>query len=81
MGRIIGIQNFVANLAGIVAPIVIGRLKQVSGRYEGASQAVWLVLSMGVAAYVFLVREKHVQWEVESTPTPVTNSSKALPDE
>jgi ACS family D-galactonate transporter-like MFS transporter len=58
IGRIIGIQNFVANLAGIVAPILTAWLKHSTGTYEAPLQAIWLILLLGLAAYLFLVREE-----------------------
>jgi ACS family D-galactonate transporter-like MFS transporter len=59
IGRIVGVQNCASNLSGIVAPILTGWLKQATGSYEAPMQAIWVVLLMGVAAYVFLVREKY----------------------
>ena len=60
IGRIVGIQNCAANLPGIVAPILTGWLKQTTGSYEAPMQAIWFFLILGIAAYVFLVREKYV---------------------
>jgi len=59
IGRIVGIQNCAANLPGIVAPILTGWLKQSTGSYEAPMQAIWFFLILGIAAYVFLVREKY----------------------
>jgi MFS transporter, ACS family, D-galactonate transporter len=56
-GRIAGLQNTALNLAGIVAPILTGWLKQVSGSYTPSMQAIWVVLFIGVGAYLGLVRE------------------------
>ena len=55
-GRVAGLQNTALNLAGIVAPILTGWLKQVTGSYTAPMQAIWLVLLAGVGAYLFLVR-------------------------
>jgi MFS family permease len=60
IGRIVGIQNCAANLPGIVAPLLTGWLKQTTGSYEAPMQAIWFFLIIGIAAYVFLVREKYV---------------------
>lgn len=57
-GRVAGVQNTALNLAGIVAPILTGWLKQVSGSYTAPMQAIWVVLLAGVAAYLFLVRRR-----------------------
>jgi ACS family D-galactonate transporter-like MFS transporter len=63
IGRIVGIQNCAANLPGIVAPLLTGWLKQKTGSYEAPMQAIWFFLVLGVAAYVFLVREKYAPKE------------------
>jgi MFS family permease len=60
VGRIVGIQNCAANLPGIVAPLLTGWLKQTTGSFEAPMHAIWIFLLMGVAAYLFLVREKYV---------------------
>ena len=59
IGRIVGIQNCAANLPGIIAPLVTGWLVQKTGSYDAPMQAIWVFLILGVAAYVFLVREKY----------------------
>jgi MFS family permease len=59
IGRIVGVQNCAANLPGIVAPILTGWLKQYTGGYDAPMQAIWIFLLLGVASYVFLVREKY----------------------
>ena len=55
VGRIVGIQNCAASLAGIVAPILTGWLVQRTGTFKSAMWAVFFFLLTGVAAYVFLV--------------------------
>jgi MFS transporter, ACS family, D-galactonate transporter len=64
IGKIVGIQNCAANLPGIVAPILTGWLKQTTGSYDAPLQAIWFFLILGIAAYVFLVREKYVPTQV-----------------
>jgi MFS family permease len=59
IGRIVGIQNCAANIPGIVAPILTGWLKQATGSYTAPMQAIWFFLLLGIASYVFLVREKY----------------------
>ena len=59
IGRISGVQNCSASVAGIVAPILTGWLKQRTGSYEAPMQAIWFFLVVGILAYVFLVREKY----------------------
>lgn len=57
-GRIVGIQNCAASVAGIVAPIITGWLVQKTGGYAAAMQMVLVFLACGILAYVFLVRRK-----------------------
>jgi MFS transporter, ACS family, D-galactonate transporter len=59
IGRVSGIQNCAASIAGIVAPILTGWLKQSTGSYQASMQAIWVFLLVGVLSYVFLVREKY----------------------
>lgn len=59
IGRIAGVQNFASNLSGIAAPVVTGRLIALTGGYEAPMQAVLLILAMGIAGYLFLVRPKY----------------------
>lgn len=59
IGRMTGVQNCAASVAGIVAPIATGWLKQQTGSYEAPMNAIWIVLVVGILAYVTLVREKY----------------------
>jgi MFS transporter, ACS family, D-galactonate transporter len=59
IGRISGVQNTAASLAGIVAPILTGWLKQRTGSYEAPMQTIWFFLVVGVLSYLILVREKY----------------------
>jgi MFS family permease len=56
-GRVAGIQNTALNLAGVVAPIITGWLKQITGSYTAPMQTIWVVLIIGVGAYLILARE------------------------
>ena len=69
-GRIAAVQNTALNLAGIVAPIITGGLKEMTGSYLIPMQAIWVVLLVGIGAYVFLIRER-VAWPI---PTPVNSA-------
>jgi MFS transporter, ACS family, D-galactonate transporter len=59
IGRISGVQNTAASIAGIVAPLLTGWLKQETGSYEAPMQAIWVILIVGMLSYAFLVREKY----------------------
>jgi MFS transporter, ACS family, D-galactonate transporter len=58
IGRIVGVQNFSSNCSGIVAPIITGWLKQVTGSYLASMTAVLVVLLIGIYSYGFLVKEQ-----------------------
>ena len=59
IGRMVGVQNCAASVAGIVAPIVTGWLKQQTGSYEAPMKAIWIVLVVGILSYLTMVREKY----------------------
>ena len=60
IGRMAGVQNCAASVAGIVAPIVTGWLKQQTGSYEAPMKAIWIVLIVGILSYLTMVREKYI---------------------
>jgi MFS family permease len=64
LGRIAGVQNCASNLSGIAASLVTGWLKQATGGYEVPMQTMWVMLLIGLAAYIFLVK-----------PAPLTRTS------
>jgi MFS transporter, ACS family, D-galactonate transporter len=57
--RAAGIQNTAANLAGIAAPWITGSLVQKTGNFNAPLIAVGFWLLIGIACYLFLVREKY----------------------
>jgi MFS family permease len=59
IGRIVGIQNCAANIPGIVAPLLTGWLKEATGGYTLPMMTIGFFLALGIASYVFLVREKY----------------------
>lgn len=59
IGRISGVQNFASNLAGVVAPALTGWLIQTTGSYVAPMRAILIVLVIGIAAYVFLVKQQY----------------------
>ena len=56
VGRVLGIQNCAANIAGIAAPLITGWLKQTTGSYAAPLFAVWGFLLIGCAAFWLMVR-------------------------
>jgi MFS family permease len=75
-GRIAAVQNTALNLAGIVAPIVTGWLKEVTGSYLIPMQAIWVVLLVGIGAYLFLIRQR-VVWPPEEEATIPSFATRA----
>jgi ACS family D-galactonate transporter-like MFS transporter len=59
IGRISGVQNCAASIAGIVAPILTGWLKQKTGSYEAPMLACAVFLVLGVLSYIFMVKERY----------------------
>ena len=58
-GRIVGIQNCAASVAGIVAPILTGWLVDTTGKFDAPIEALVVVIVVGIAAYLGLVRPKY----------------------
>jgi ACS family D-galactonate transporter-like MFS transporter len=62
-GRWAGLENFCGNLAGIVAPIVVGVILQRTGEFFWAFAITGGVTLAGAASYIFLVGPvEPVQW-------------------
>jgi MFS family permease len=59
IGRVSGIQNCAASVAGIAAPIFTGWLKQQTGSYEAPMLACCVFLVVGVLSYLFMVKEQY----------------------
>jgi len=59
IGRISGIQNCAANVAGGLAPYATGLLLHSTGSYRAPLYAVGALLVAGVAAYVFMVKPEY----------------------
>lgn len=58
IGRIAGVQNFASNIAGVVAPLLTGALLDYTHSYDAPMRAILLVLVLGIAGYLSVVREK-----------------------
>jgi MFS family permease len=62
-GKWTGLQNCVGNMAGVAAPILTGRVVQISGSFYWAFVVVCALLLLGAFSYVFLVgRIETHQW-------------------
>jgi MFS family permease len=59
VGRVGGILNFSNQLSGVAAPIVTGYVVHATGSFTGAFAVAGAYLTVGVCAYVFLLRDTH----------------------
>jgi MFS transporter, ACS family, D-galactonate transporter len=59
IGRVSGIQNCAASIAGIVAPLLTGWLKQRTGSYLAPMSACFVFLVAGVLSYALMVKERY----------------------
>src|SRR5262249_1114393 len=58
-GRVAGIQNTAAKLAGVAAPWLSGWMVQQTGKFDAPLKAIGFFLALGIGCYLFLVREKY----------------------
>jgi MFS transporter, ACS family, D-galactonate transporter len=69
-GRWAGLENFCGNLAGILAPIVVGFILDRTGQFFWAFAITSAVTLLGAASYVFLVGAVvPVQWRKDGLAT------------
>lgn len=54
-----GVFNFIGNMAGIITPIVIGIIVQMTGSFVGAMIFIGCVAAVGVISFVFIVGDIH----------------------
>ena len=59
IGRVAGLQNTAASVAGIAAPWITGILVQKTGQFNAPLIAIGFWLAVGISCYLFLVREKY----------------------
>jgi MFS transporter, ACS family, D-galactonate transporter len=65
-GKWAGLENFCGNLAGIVAPIVVGVILQRTDEFFWAFALTGMVTLLGAASYILLVGEvEPVKWSVQ----------------
>ncbi|HEY4365620.1 MAG TPA: MFS transporter [Steroidobacteraceae bacterium] len=66
-GRWVGLQNFVGNLAGILAPIITGFILERTQLFDGAFIVAGIVLVVGVFSWCVVVRRiAPVEWKIRS---------------
>ena len=62
-GRWTGLQNFCGNIAGMVAPLLVGLILEYTGEFFWAFAMTSAVSLLGAAGYIFVVdRVEPVQW-------------------
>ncbi|HQT63881.1 MAG: MFS transporter [Acidocella sp. 20-57-95] len=60
LGLVGGFFSFAANLSGIVVPIAIGYIVQVTGTYVGALAFIGIVAAIGAVSWIFVIGDIHV---------------------
>jgi len=68
--RVAGIMNFVANLPGVLAPVVTGYLVGSSQSFRRPFLVAAAVLVVGILCYIFLLGE------IEMIPGPAESSAR-----
>ncbi len=67
VGRWVGVQNFIGNFAGVVAPWLTGYLLDRTGLYRWSFFVTAAVLGVGALSWIFLVGPvQEVNWEKSS---------------
>ncbi len=67
-GKWMGVQNSLANIAGVVAPIVTGRVVDLTGHYDWAFVIAAAMAAVGIVGWAMVIpRVEALAWE---TPTP-----------
>jgi MFS family permease len=65
VGTVSGIQNFGGNVGGILAPIITGQIKGVTGSFAMAFVLSGAILIFGVFSYWLLI-SRRVEWRADS---------------
>lgn len=72
-GRWAGVQNFIGNFAGWIAPMLTGYLIDRTGRYESAFFITAAVAWIGAASWGLVVGPvEPVNWELAAAPPPIS---------
>jgi sugar phosphate permease len=70
-GRWMGLQNAVANLSGVAAPLVSGYSRQATGHYTAALFVAGIVACVGACTWLFIVPTvRTVDWSRHSAANP-----------
>lgn len=64
LGLVGGFFSFAANLSGIVVPIAIGYIVQITGSYVGALAFIGIVAAIGAVSWIFVIGDIH-QLEID----------------
>jgi len=77
-GRWTGLQNGIANLAGVIAPYVTGLIIAQTGNYYLAFSSASVILLIGAFCYLFVVRDVvPVAWPLRESPVPKPTAEAA----
>jgi MFS family permease len=73
-GRWTGMENFTGNLAGVIAPAVVGVVVDRTGQYFAAFAVAAAITLVGATAWAFVIRDvREVPWRTtEASRSPAT---------
>jgi MFS family permease len=67
-GRWTGMENFTGNLAGMIAPVVVGVVVDRTGQYFAAFAVAAAITLIGAATWAFVIQDvREVSWRVPAT--------------
>jgi sugar phosphate permease len=74
VGLVSGVQNVATSLAGIVAPLISGWLKQTTGGYDAPMQVIFFFLVLGGVTCQVMLRPK---WAPKASTAPGAAAAEA----
>ena len=79
-GRWMGVQNFVGNLAGILAPIITGVAVDRTGSFTTAFMIAAVLALIGILAYALVIRDiETIAWQTPVPKQPLVDAKQGAP--
>jgi ACS family D-galactonate transporter-like MFS transporter len=73
-GRVAAIQNCVGNAGGLLAPVTVGYLLQITGSWLAPLLAAAVVACLGVACYALVISERALVFDPAEERVPVASA-------